>query len=197
MRKLKYTKVFYHGARLKDICVGARWYERAMYRLAIYARRAVIVTLVVGAGYGALEFAGVTNYSSISYAAPIQIDRSDEILSQKIESLKGEVVETIRKCESAGHKEDDGIIIFDTNNKASIGTMQFQVNTVIHYYKKLYGKVITPKEAVLIALDNQKAGELAKDIIFTTQNMAGKDWVNCNAKYNIDAQVALIKKLEK
>lgn len=117
-------------------------------------------------------------------------------MPEKIEALKMDVIQKVSDCERAGHSEDDGIIIFDSNAKASIGVLQFQKATVISYYKRLYGKDISGKDAVMIALDKDKAFALAKDIIFTTKNGVAADWVNCSRKHNLQAQVDLIKTLE-
>jgi hypothetical protein len=137
--------------------------------------------------------------TSIVYA---QNSSSNAVLGQetfdsKIQSIKNKVVEEIKGCEGAGYTEKDGVIIFDSNNKASIGLLQFQKNTVIYYYKVLYGKDITGKEAILIALDDTKATELARDIMFKTGNKAGKDWVTCSRKNDSDSKIDIIKQLEK
>lgn len=124
--------------------------------------------------------------------APTSIDP----LNRKIEALKDDVVAQIRSCESAGHKEDEGIIILDTNNKMSIGQLQFQKATVIYYYKTLYNKIITAKEATNIALDSTLASQLAKDILFKTKT-GTLNWINCSIKYHSKEQVEIINKLSK
>lgn len=113
----------------------------------------------------------------------------------KVDTLKAEVVALLRACESSGFKETDGLIIFDSNKVASVGTLQFQKKTVIYYYKTLYGKDISGKEALLIALDDTLSGQLATDIMFTTKNKAGKDWYNCTVRHNLDAKIDIINKL--
>lgn len=123
------------------------------------------------------------------------VDTSADMFAAKIDSLEKSVVEAVRKCESAGHKETDGLIVFDSNNVASIGTLQFQVKTVIFYYKSLYGKTITGKEAILIALDDEKAGELAQAIMFKSPNLAN-DWLNCANRLSLTDQIKAIKKIK-
>ena len=113
----------------------------------------------------------------------------------KIEDLKNSVVERLVKCESAGLKESDAPIILDTNKKMSIGVLQFQVATVIHYVKVLESRDITKLEATLIALDADKAKSLAKSIIFETKSGVISDWFNCSNKGNLQSEVNLIKKL--
>ena len=123
-------------------------------------------------------------------------------LSVKINELKGSLVSDIQKCESAGYNEDYGLIVFDghkTNKNVeipSIGTYQFKKSTVIYYYDTLYQKDITGKEAILIALDDQKAGQLASDIIFKTDNGLS-NWLTCSNKINGKGRLEIIRQLEK
>jgi hypothetical protein len=53
--------------------------------------------------------------------------------------------------------------------------------TVQYYEKALYGKVVSAKEAVLIALDAERAKALATDTIFNMKN-GENDWLNCASK---------------
>lgn len=123
-------------------------------------------------------------------------------LSEKINELKGSLISDIQKCESAGYNEDYGLITFDghkTNKNVeipSIGTYQFKKATIIYYYDTLYQKDITGKEAVLIALDNNKSGQLASDIIFKTDNGLS-NWLNCSNKVNGRSRLDIIRQLEK
>ncbi len=124
-------------------------------------------------------------------------DASQEVTVDKVEELKDKVVgDVASKCETKGKGEDDAVIIFDSNKKASIGEFQFQITTVQHYYKVLYKEDITRKEAVLIALDHDKALQLAKAIMFETKGKASGDWTNCARKLGTDAQIDLIKSIK-
>ncbi len=164
------------------------------FRLIRLFRKTVIASFIIGAIVGAYK---IGNSSVVVVQADDRSEElSQEILNSTIEALKDEVVETIRSCESGGYSEEDGIIIFDSNNKASIGTLQFQKTTVQYYYKMFYGEEITSKQAVMIALDDKKASELAKRIIFE-DSKGWKNWYNCGNKHNIDAEVKVIKKLIK
>lgn len=195
MRTPKIVKLVIKGGPMTAWYPHARWFEVIKYKVAILTRKFIGLSfiLAVGALLGSYWVGGLH-----TYVAPAQAeDKSGELLASKIESLKDEVVATLSKCESGGYSEEDGIIIFDSNSKASIGQLQWQVASVIHYYKVLYNKTITRKEAVLIALDKEKASSLAKDVGFKTKNKFGKDWYNCSTKHGLDAQVDLIKKLEK
>lgn len=126
------------------------------------------------------------------------IDRTPE----KIAALKASVIDRLLQCESAGHAEDDAIILYD-NNKAgtlkgknvfSLGQLQFKVPTVQHYEKQRSGKQLTQKEAVLLALDTEKARDLADWIIFETEG-GWKNWLNCMEKHGLGGEVEIIKKL--
>lgn len=118
------------------------------------------------------------------------------VMPQKVAELKADVITRLAACESAGHKESDGIIIFDSNKVASIGQLQFQVKTVQYYYKKLYSQDITAKEATLIALDYEKASKLATDIIFREGGNPEKDWYICSKKLGLAAEVKVLNKLD-
>ena len=54
-------------------------------------------------------------------------------------------------------------------NCDSWGPLQFKITTVQHYYKTLYSEDISQKEALFIALDEEKATKLAQDIIFEVE----------------------------
>lgn len=125
----------------------------------------------------------------------VTIDNSGINFAQKIDSLEKDVVQSIRSCESGGKKESDGLIIFDTNKVASIGTLQWQVKSVIYYEKSLYGKVITGKEAILVALDDNQSGQLAQDVLFSTKD-GWKNWLNCSNRMSLESQINAIKKIK-
>ena len=113
----------------------------------------------------------------------------------KIEALKNEVVATIAKCESAGIPEEDGIVILDTNGVGSYGVMQWQRKSVMYYYEKRTGEKINGRDAILLAMDAEKAKDLAKWTIFSNNN--GEDnWYNCSKKNNISGLVKAIKYIQ-
>jgi hypothetical protein len=124
------------------------------------------------------------------------INEADNMFEGKINALKNELVYQLKGCEGGKATEDDALIIFDTNKKASIGQWQFQIDTVIYYYKKLYGESITRKQAVLIALDEAKSAELAERVLFE-EPKGYTNWAICSAKHDIQKQIALIKKMDK
>ncbi len=130
------------------------------------------------------------------------VDMSAKAMAVRIEKLKIATVEQIRACESMSYKEKDGLVVFDPrqggkndDSAMSYGTLQFKKATVIYYEKMLYKKDVTPKDAILIALDDQKSGELAEKIMFETKSMAS-DWQNCADKNDTNRVIKLIKQLE-
>jgi hypothetical protein len=108
-------------------------------------------------------------------------------------------------CESknSGYTDNDGLITFDpseSGNKKveipSIGLYQFKKATVIAYVARLDNKKISGKEAVLLAIDETSARELASRIIFETQGGI-YNWLNCSKTNDIVKKVEFIKKLSK
>ena len=157
-----------------------------------------VVILVLVASY----YIG-TRKSEIVYEKEI-IDKQVILdnLIEKINELKGKLVNDIRQCESGGYEESDGLVTFDphpTNKKVqalSFGLYQFKKSTVQHYYKTLMGKDITGLEAIQIALSEDKSAELASKIIFETTNGLS-NWYNCTKKVNAKGQLETINMLLK
>lgn len=116
-------------------------------------------------------------------------------LGIKIDELKDSMLDDLKSCESGGYSEDDGILIYDTNKEVSIGQYQFQKKTVIYYYKTIYSKNITGKDAVIIALNTEEARQLASDIIFKTDKGLS-NWYNCTKKHNLQGRLDIIRQLE-
>lgn len=141
----------------------------------------VIATLIFAAG-GAFY-----STTTISYA------ETTDLMPAKVAALKADVINQISDCERAGHTEEDGLIVFDSNARASLGVMQFQVTTVQHYEKALYGNEVSGKDAILIALDASKAKALATDIVFKQDGLG--NWLNCANKLGLRAQVNAINKI--
>lgn len=145
-----------------------------------------------------------THLFPVEVKVPVEVtvDNSEAMFDKKIDSLEKALVENLRKCESAGFNEDYGLVTYDpkqggaNNDKAmSYGTLQFKKATVIYYYKSLYKQEITGKQAILIALDDEKAGKLAQDIIFTSKNLAD-DWLNCSNRLSLESQIKAIKAIK-
>jgi hypothetical protein len=163
-----------------------------------FTKRLMFWSFIAGLVYGSFQVGVSTN--EVSYAKEIvQVDN----LGKKVEELKWEVVDVIQACESAGHTEDDAIIMYDNNqagtlkgkNVWSLGQLQWKVPTIQHYVKLLEGKVITQKEAVTIALDTDRARELAYKVIFQENGL--NNWKNCADKTKSWDKLKVISQLEK
>lgn len=122
---------------------------------------------------------------------------SPDRLAAKIDSMKEEVLNKLAQCESAGRKPEDGIAILDTNNKGSYGPFQWQVRSLQHYYEMRNKQELNGRDAIVLALFEDKARDMAKWVIFDTDAGVATDWVNCSKKYGLQARVDLIKELEK
>ena len=123
--------------------------------------------------------------------APVQHPRPPDIVSRtpQIEAMKLDVVERLAQCESGGQS------IYSPGG-LYVGALQFHRGTVIAYYRILYGIQISTKEAVEIALDKERATQLAKDIIFTSGNKV-RDWPACGRKLGLAAEVDRIQAMER
>lgn len=157
---------------------------------------AVLVLVAVGSIFGWSR----ANEKVLHYVAELNESKAvvEELERQpavKIAALKQDLLARLKKCETMGKTSDDAPIILDTNNEMSIGELMFQIKTVQYYYKKLYAKEITRKEAVLVALDHDKAFALAHDIVFTDGKGIG-NWHNCDKKNGFSSEIAIIKKLQ-
>jgi hypothetical protein len=106
-----------------------------------------------------------------------------------IDEMKADVLDRLARCENPNQKP----IVFDTNGVASVGQYQWQPHSFQHYWMKMTGEKLSEKDAVVYALDDAKARELAAFVIFETDNGVGKDWFNCNKWHDLDALVEFIK----
>ena len=171
--------------------------------------KTVVLLVLVVAVWG---FVGITKLKQLTntiYNTRIVEHDIGVSLVIKIGELKDQVVQDIKKCESAGYDEDDAIVTFDpqqskkstcskigsTNQDCySFGTYQFKTNTVKYYYEMLHGEELTTKEALMIALDDNKAEQLTKEIVFDVQGGIF-NWT-CHKFINGKNRVEFIKQLE-
>ncbi len=195
----KPLKVFWNGKRLKDIYPHATRFQVLKYKTKRVARKIFLLSAFFTILYTAFFLGSKLNPATIYTKA--EVIREIDSLSTKIEQLKEEVLDLVKQGESQNKDEDYALITFDphkTNNKveiASVGSYQYKIPTVIFYYKKLYNQDITRKQAVLIALDDNKARSLTKDIIFKENGV--RNWFNTKNKYNLEDKIAVINKLTK
>lgn len=188
------TKIYYQGRKIYPRDSKGQ-FSSLKTKIAVFFRRTAILAVIATIGYATLYGAYIagSHLNPLIVEAEKIVDTSTDMYSAKIDGLKNAVADKLMQCESGGK---EGLIVFDTNKKASIGAFQFQVSTVQHYYKSLYGKVLSDKEAVLIALDTVQARSLAIDVMFNTKNKAGKDWYNCERKLGLDSQIAIINSIK-
>jgi multidrug efflux pump subunit AcrA (membrane-fusion protein) len=151
-----------------------------------------------------------TMYPKMIYKE-IEVDVSDKMFAQKIDSLEKSVVKQVESCESVGFKESDALVTYDPTNtqravdsnnvivdkgQMSYGVLQFKTKTVQYYYKSLYGKTLTNLDAILVALNASSSEALAQDIMFTSPKMGLTDWTNCSNRLNLEVLIVAIKKIK-
>ncbi len=167
-------------------------------------KRVMVALFLVGFGIGAM-YGGykLGDVERINFTSAKEIDVTDERFARKIDAMKMGLVDKLIQCESPGYKDEDGLITYDpqrgntvASKIPSIGRLQFKVSTVIHYKKTLYNAVLTPTEAIKLALDTEQAKVLARDIMFKSSNKAN-DWLNCASRLDLNKSIDLIKQLEK
>jgi len=154
-----------------------------------------LVVIGIGCWYGGGYFNKEIVYQQIE--KQVILDN----LTEKVNELKGSLVNDLRKCESGGYVESDGLVTFDPHPTKknvqipSFGLFQFKKSTVQYYYKKFYNKDITGLEAINIALSEQKSGELVSEIIF--RDGALSNWYNCSKKLGLQSRLNIINELLK
>lgn len=196
--KNKLVKYTVSGRRQGYIDLYRTFWGRVWYNIKLWTKITMIVAFFLGLMWGAFKTGSATTKVQFVQAA----DRSNEMFQSKIEKLKDEVVEAIAQCESKNAPQDTAIVEYDNNSKgtltgkhiASIGVMQFKVGTVQDFHKTLHKKTLTNYEATLLALDNKRAKQLAREAIFGIQ---GALWHWSCATPEMGAKVTMIKNLEK
>ena len=140
---------------------------------------------------------GVEEFTAPEIIHPVLAEATGKTYEEKIANVKSKILDDLSLgCETKGIADPDGVIIFDSNNEASVGRFQFQRKTVKHYIKKYEGRDITNAEAISIAIDPVKAKALAEKVIFTEDFGASTDWVNCNRKLRITERAEVVKEIE-
>ena len=153
-----------------------------------------LIAFVLFATY---ELGGMLNKQIEYQDKVVEIDN----LSKKVAQMKEQILDLIKKGESGTATEDYALISFDPDskkqeiNKASIGLYQWKITTIQYYYRTLYGKTLTNKQAVLVALDEKQSRDLARDVVFKAQGL--KNWTNTANKFNLSDKLEVIKSLEK
>ncbi len=208
---------YYKGTSLRDYQAYAKFKHRFFHAMNQMVRKIVVVSGALGviAVFVVASHIATKHFWPKIVTAQVPLDMSNEMFRAKIESLKDGVVNELLSCEGAGYNEDSGLVTYDptdaqydslvSNGKKTIvdkgemsyGILQFKKSTVITYVKLKDSKVITGKEALLIALDKKSAAELSKFVMFETKGKASGDWKNCARTLNLDAKIDVIKQLAK
>lgn len=194
MKTLKALQITYNGEPMRKVFPYAtRWQVvkfktiKFLIQLAKVVGLAVIIGLTIAAAFKI----GQRFPAQYQIAGNTVVDN----LPAKISQFKTDYLNALSGCEAPGYKAGDAPIIFDSNAKPSIGPYMFQIKTVVYYEKTLYNKIVTPAQAVEIALDPTQARQLAADINFTTANES-TDWLNCSRKLGLPDQLKVIKQLQ-
>lgn len=155
---------------------------------------AIVGGLLIVGSYGLVDqFLG--RELSVS-AAVVPEAVAQQIVARKVAGLQSELLNDISACETQGVKEPDGAILLDSNAQMSIGSWQWQIKSVQHYVKQFEGRDISRVDAIGIAIDHEKAMELARKVIFQEKD-GWKNWLNCGVKSNAGVRVAIINELAK
>lgn len=160
---------------------------------------ALAVVVVGGSIFGGYMLAQKTSTLTVDNNAEVEAaveetaKRYESLLAERDGDLRGVIIDLENEVIARLQRDESGIDssggdVFYANDPSSDlvgacqriggkrhigcdswGVMQFKLTTVMHYYEELYGEKITQKEALLIALDDEKARALARDIIFEVE----------------------------
>lgn len=114
-----------------------------------------------------------------------------DLRQKEIDERKEEIVRQLAHCESGGWGPSDRRI--HGGRGAYLGRLQFTVGTVIAYQKRRDGTQLSRQEAVELAHDYDRAGELAKYMIFDLEEP--HHWPLCARKIGLRSQMAAIKEM--
>jgi hypothetical protein len=110
---------------------------------------------------------------------------------KEIEERKDEMIRQLAHCESGGWGPSDRPIY--GGRGAYLGRLQFTVQTVISYQLRRDGTQLSRQEAVDLAHDYDRAGALAKYMIFELEEPF--HWPLCSRKISLRNEMANIKEL--
>jgi hypothetical protein len=114
-----------------------------------------------------------------------------DLRQQAIDERKEETVRQLAHCESGGWGPSDRPI--HGGRGAYLGRLQFTVQTVISYQLKRDGTQLSRQQAIELAHDYDRAGALAKFMIFDLEEP--HHWPLCARKIGLRGQMAAIKEL--
>ena len=114
-----------------------------------------------------------------------------DLRQKEIEDRKEEIIRQLSHCESGGWGPSDRPI--HGGRGAYLGRLQFTVQTVISYQLKKDGTQLSRQEAAQLAHDYDRAGALAKFMIFDLEEP--HHWPLCARKIGLRSQMAAIKEM--
>ena len=118
---MKKTKVLFNGKRLKDIYVGASKWEVFKYRVRVWFRRLVLLSILGGI----LWFV----YTMGSLLNPAIVYTKAEVIKEV--PIKAPILEKIFVCESGGkHFDKNGQVLMRSNTNRTVDLGIAQINTV-------------------------------------------------------------------
>jgi len=99
------------------------------------------------------------------------------------------------QCEVKGIPDNkkNGVIILDSNDQMSIGRWMYQRETIIDVMKRYKGVDISWDESTTFAMNEDKALELTKYLIFEKDEL--HRWTNCANKLNLWSEVEYINEI--
>jgi hypothetical protein len=114
-----------------------------------------------------------------------------DLRQKAIDDRKEEIIRQLAHCESGGWGPSDRPI--HGGRGAYLGRLQFTVQTVISYQLKRDGTQLSRQDAIDLAHDYDRAGALAKYMIFDLEEP--HHWPLCARKIGLRSQMSAIKEL--
>ena len=114
-----------------------------------------------------------------------------DLRQKAIEDRKEEVIRQLAHCESGSWGPSDRPI--HGSRSVYLGRLQFSIGTVIAYQRRRDGTQLSRQEAVELAHDYERAGALAKYMIFDLEEP--HHWPLCARKIGLRSHVASIKEI--
>lgn len=102
--------------------------------------------------------------NQITFVAP-QVAYAGETVEGKIDRLKEKVLDDMTACENPSHlltwNDDNALGTLPKKDKPSNGDLAYKISTVQRHYKILNSITLSDRDALLLALDTDKARDLA------------------------------------
>lgn len=175
-----------------------RFAEKFVTKVKKVLRRSALVCALGWIVFGSFQYGQFEKSRTlIAEAASIPLTGFD-IKGKTLEQLKDEVITKLSNDENENPDavpfkwDDNSKGTLPAKDKPSYGCMQYKNSTVQRHYKAIYGESLTNLEAVLLALDCEKAKALAKEAIFGKLDAIG-EW--SAASEHMKAKVEVIREM--